>query len=1000
MSDLASIGEAINFTLGKVICEQGEVAGDAFLVFSGKVRVVKSIQGRKPLTLSTLMRGDFFGERGLLSNEPRVATVRASEDSVVIRFAKKEFQQYLESHNPLKVYFTRLISDRALNSFLRSDTVFNSVPPKQIRSIFEKLESTSFEKDETIFEQGQKSDRFYIVRNGEVKVLQETDGKIQVLNFIGEGGCFGEIGLLDGTTRTATVIATEPTECLYLGQDDFDFIIDQVSKLKLALLEIVESYQLQPTQINTAPPRFRGGTSRQQQANTPLLDEASSDDGVYIKKRIFNRFPWLKQNDATDCGAASLGMISRYYGQRIPITRIREIANIGRDGANLHSLALAAERLGFVARPVRTDYSHLGSIQLPAVAHWKGYHFIVIYQITNDKVVIADPAIGVQKIPRKEFEESWTGHLLLLEATSALLEQPEEKNTLKRFLPLLKPHKKQLVEIILASLLINLFGLATPIFTQTIIDKVLVHQDVQMLNLMLGGMLIVGLFATTATLLRYYLLIFVSQKLSLRLSSDLFRQVMMLPMSYFAKRKIGDLLTRFGDNDKIQNLITGTAIKTFLDVMMVVVYLSVMFFYSSKLTAVALIFIPLSILVTLIFTPIMKRNNQKIFDKTAVAQSKLIESISRVEAIKASTSELTTRWKYEDMIVQLANQEFYGAKLGMLMNAFSSGIQLLSTIVVLWYGAHLVIDGQMTVGQLIAFNVLIGMVMAPILGLVGMWQTFQDAMLSLQRLNDIYDAQPEESDGKAVLVELPLLQGHIQIDNVSFRYSEDGENVLSNITLEINPGETVALVGRSGSGKTTLASLLQRLYRPSEGQIMMDGYDLSAIRVASLRSQTGVVLQDNVVFSGTIRENIALSDPGASLDRVIMAAKLANAHEFINDYPLTYETVIGEIGIGLSGGQRQRIAIARALLSDPRLLLFDEATSALDTESERAIQENMSSILEGRTSIIIAHRLSTIKNADRVVVLDKGCIVEQGTHAQLMAAKGLYYYLNVQQLGG
>ena len=725
------------------------------------------------------------------------------------------------------------------------------------------------------------------------------------------------------------------------------------------------------------------------------------DKPVQPKPGLFTKFPWVRQYDETDCGAACLAMISRYYGKRLSVARLRDLANVGREGASMFSLANAAEAIGFSTRAVRTDFDHLIKLELPAIAHWKGYHYIVVYEATPHRVVIGDPGIGVLKITPEEFNEGWTQRLLMVSPTSALLDQEEQKTTVRRFLPLLTPYRMLLLEVLLASLLINLFGLAVPFFTQNIIDKVLVHQDLQMLNMMLGGMLLIGVFTIATTLLRRYLLIHISQKLSLRLASDLFSYVMKLPMSFFGKRKIGDILTRFGDNHKVQDLITGSAINTLLDVIMVVVYLSVMLAYNAKLTGVALIFIPLSIGLTLFLTPMMRRNNERLFEKQATSQSKLIESIEKVGHIKTATAELPTRWRYEDFIVQRANQAFEGAKLGMVMDGFSSALQLLSTTVVLWYGAHLVISGEISVGQLIAFNVLIGMVMAPILGLVGMWQRLQDAFLSLQRLSDIYDAEPEEPGTvESSLLHLPDLQGHIEFQDVSFRYGSDDGNVLSNIDLEVRPGQTVALVGRSGSGKTTLISLLQRLYRPTEGRIFIDGYDISGASAASLRSQLGVVTQDSSIFTGTIRENIALGDPNAPLARVIAAAKLANAHEFISEYPLGYDTVVGEIGIGLSGGQRQRVCIARALLTDPRIILFDEATSALDTESERAIQENMDAILEGHTAIIIAHRLSTVRNADKIVVMDKGRIVEQGSHGELMAARGLYYYLHTQQLGG
>ena len=1003
---LAQCGEVENFRIGINICKQGDPGDAAFLVYSGRLRVLQTSGSGEDVTIGLLRRGDFFGERAILTEEPRNATIRASEDAVVLRFPRQSFLAFLKERPSLVSYFEGLIEDRALVTFLRANTVFRSVPPKQIREAVEQFQPCRFQADETMIQQGDPGDSFYVIKSGEAKAVQRKNGELETLAFLGEGEFFGELALLTGEPRAASVIATKDTECLSLDRESFEAIIGRVPKLRDQLLQHIETYRLDPELTEKhALARESGRVQRQSlDYGTATSEEAEPSspvpDPIRRKRGLWARYPWLKQNDETDCGATSLAMISRYYGKRLSIARLRDLANVNREGASMFSLAAAAEAIGYATRAVRTDYEHLAQLELPAIAHWKGYHYIVLYAADEKRVTVGDPAIGLLRMSRQEFEKGWTGRLLLLTPTAALLEQEEQRTTLRRFLPLLKPHHTLLLEVFLASLLINLFALATPFFTQNIVDRVLVHQDVQLLNIMLVGMLIVGVFMTLTVLLRRYLLIHISQKLSLRLSSDLFRQVMKLPMSYFAKRKVGDILTRFADNRKVQDLITSSAINTLLDVLMVIVYLTVMLAYNAKLTGVALIFIPLSVAITVIFTPIMKRNNQRLFERIAVAQSKLIESIGKIGAIKSSTAELPTRWRYEDMIVDRANQAFHGAKLGMVMDAASSAIQLLSTTVVLWFGAHLVINGEMTIGQLIAFNILIGMVMAPILGLVGMWQRLQDAFLSLQRLSDIYDADPEEQESaEASLVQLPSLVGEIKFENVSFRYSVDDNNVLSNITFSIEPGQTAALVGRSGSGKTTLISLLQRLHRPTEGRILVDGFDIAAVSARSLRAQMGVVLQDSAIFTGTIRENIAFGAPNVGIERIIAAARLANAHDFITSFPLGYDTVVGEIGISLSGGQRQRLCIARALLNEPRIILFDEATSSLDTESERAIQENMNSMLAGRTAIVIAHRLSTIRKADKIVVLDEGRIAEQGSHGELLTKRGLYFYLHSQQVG-
>jgi ATP-binding cassette subfamily B protein len=445
-------------------------------------------------------------------------------------------------------------------------------------------------------------------------------------------------------------------------------------------------------------------------------------------------------------------------------------------------------------------------------------------------------------------------------------------------------------------------------------------------------------------------------------------------------------------------MITGRAMTTLLDVLMIITSVGLMLYYNAKLTLVALAVFPFYIGLTLLFTPRLRQNNRLVFERKTHAESALVESIKSIGAIKDATGEQATRWKYEDLIVLQANMEYRGRQLSLTLEGVFRSIGVIGNLFLLWYGAHLVIQQDMTVGQLMAFNALAAMLAAPILGLVQLWFDIQTLAQSLERLGDLYDA-PAEQDPDRAAVPLPRLAGHIKLDNVSFRYAPEDRNILCNITLDVRPGQTIALVGRSGAGKTTLAMLLQRYYSPTEGTITIDGFDLANVDVHSLRDQLGVVPQDSTILTGTIRENIALGDPEIPLEKVIEAARQANAHEFIMSFPLAYDTIVGDLGVRLSGGQRQRLAIARALLKEPRILILDEATGALDYESERAIQHNLQQLMKDCTTLVIAHRLSTVQNADMIIVMDNGEIAEQGTHAELTAKRGLYYYLTSQQLG-
>lgn len=720
------------------------------------------------------------------------------------------------------------------------------------------------------------------------------------------------------------------------------------------------------------------------------------------KSRHIRRFPFLRQRDETDCGAACLGMICKHYGLSVGLGRLRDMAGVSRDGASLAGLAEAAEGLGFLTRGVRTSYAHLMRADLPAVVHWKGHHFIVLFRAAPEYAMVADPAIGVRRLPRREFEAGWTGIALLLEHTGREGEDEPSPSSFRRFLPLIRPHVGILCEILLASLLLNLFGLASPIFTQTVVDRVLVHQDRDLLNLMLIGMGVVAVFQMGTSALRTYLIASVSARLSVTMLSRFYRHLLALPMRFFALRRTGDVTTRFGENAKIQALLTGAAVSAVLDVMMLFVYAGLMVYYHARLAAVALASLPLSVGLTLIYTPILRSISQRAFLAQAEQSSTLIDSLRGVDVVKAMAVERSARWRWERHYVKQVQVGFYGTKMQMLFGALGGLANLFSSTFILWYGATLVIAGELSMGQLMAFNALIGNVTGPVMGLIGLWPQVQEARIALDRLNDVYEAPVEVSRLGGDGVTPGRAEGRIAFEGVFFRYGAGDQEpyVLSGVDLSVAPGQRVAIVGRSGAGKTTLVKLIPRLFDPTEGRVTMDGVDVRDLRPGWLRRQVGMVLQEPFLFNGTIAENIALGEEEVEVEvgRMVEAARMANAHGFIAGLPMGYETRVGEQGTRLSGGQRQRIAIARALYRDPRVLILDEATNALDTESEQAILEGLEEVLKGRTAFFIAHRVSTVRGADLIVVLDRGRVVEAGGHDDLIERRGLYYRLNGQQL--
>jgi len=995
---LWSKSETLKYRLGQVIYTAGSSGDGFYIIVEGRARVVGMSTDNQELNLGVLSQGEYFGEETLLGAACYEYTVRAASNLTVLKLHWVDFEALLKTRPELDRYFREYLVHRGMQAFLKKSTVLSPMNADELRSLLSKFTVQHFATGQDIVQEEGQGDSFYIIRSGTAEVFKKSAGTKAISQY-GEGDFFGELALLTGYPRAATVRAKDETTVFRLSKEDFDHLITVYPKIKESIIAIASGYSAAIAPPGVETEYHREGEAEQGEPEVQEHWETVEDkeEKVLFKRRRPWRFPVILQQSIADCGAASLAMISRYYGLNISINRLRDLANVSADGASLYSLAEAAEALGFSTQGVSSNIQDLINQPLPAIAHWQGNHFIVVYRVTKDQVTAADPGIGLVKYSAQEFAEGWTGNLLILKPTAGLHQVEESKTSLSRFLPYLKPYRGILTEIFLASLVIQLFGLATPLFTQAIIDRVLVFQSISLLNLLLAGMLIVTFFSLVTNAIRQYLIASISRSMDIAMVLDFYRHVLGLPLKFFTQRRVGDIISRVNENQKIREMLTTTSLSSVIDCMTVIVYLSLMFIYSVKLAALAALFIPLFAVVVLVFTPLMKKNSRRAFQAQVEVQSHTVETVSAMPTVKALSVEKIVRWRLEDKLRNAANLQVGATMLTSGANTVAGLLQSLSTILVLWLGAKLVIGGAMSTGQLMAFSVLLGSVLSPVLRVVGLWDQFQEVRIAMERLNDVFEAELEEPHPENS-VRLPRLNGHIKLEKVTFRYDKEGKNIIQNVDLEIFPGQTVALVGRSGCGKTTLINLLLRLYQPNTGKIMVDGYDLRQVSVSSLRRQIGVVPQDSVLFNGTIRENISYHLPDARMEQIISAAMMAGAHDFISELPLGYETVIGERGMSISGGQRQRVAIARALLGNPQVLIFDEATSSLDTESEHIIQNSMENILKDRTTIIIAHRLSTVRKADLIVVIDQGIIVEQGTHDELIAARGLYYYLNSQQL--
>jgi subfamily B ATP-binding cassette protein HlyB/CyaB len=695
-----------------------------------------------------------------------------------------------------------------------------------------------------------------------------------------------------------------------------------------------------------------------------------------------------------------------------PQTLAHQLGLSAHQAAAPADLLLAAKQLGLKARWVRVLPERLTQTPLPALA-WLGDEAtgfaVVLAQSDGQKVLIQDfeaspsathqsPAAPASRPQVLEVatlqEQGWTGQLMLITSRASLM-GAMARFDFSWFIPALVKYRRLLGEVLLISFMLQLFGLVSPLFFQVVMDKVLVHKGLTTLDVLVIGLVIVVVFESVLNALRSYVFSHTTSRMDVELGSRLFRHMVQLHLAYFQARRVGDSVARVRELENIRNFLTGNAMTVLLDVVFSVVFITVMFWYSVPLTLIVLVSLPLYGAITLAVVPLLRRRLDEKFARGAENQAMLVETVTGIQTVKAGALEpgFAKRWDQ-----QLAAYVAASLKVQNVASVAHEAISLIGKLIsaaTLWWGAHLVMDGQLTVGQFVAFNMFAGRVAQPIMRMAQLWTDFQQTGISMERLGDILNTRTELPPVQAAAAaQLPPLRGRIMLADVTFRYRPEASPVLQDLSIEITPGEVLGIVGRSGSGKSTLTKLVQRLYVPESGRVLVDGMDISLIDAAQLRRQVGVVLQENLLFNRSVRENIAIADPAAPLEAVMRVAHMAGAHDFISELPEGYDTVVGEQGSSLSGGQRQRIAIARALFTNPRILILDEATSALDYESEAIIQRNMASICKGRTVLVIAHRLSAVRDAHRIVVLDKGRIVEEGSHTQLVQQpNGLYAHL-------
>ena len=989
----------VSWDVSRNSAQQAPKAEYLYLICQGKVRLLSFDAAKKrEVPTQLLIEGQTFGGDSLFCQTCLAYQAIAASPVQVAKISLAKLRLWLQKLPELKAKWHIVVQQRQGLIFFKTLTILRSLASHRLAQLSEYIVEKKVVKGASLTQATPSEAGHFWLRSGKIQqqpaklVFDWGYPETTPTNWVAQTDLL-VYHLPKKHWQAATAIAPILTTAL-----------SNNSQAKSTSSNGHRSHQADLT-VNQTPPQSKPIYPKT--TPTPTTPQAlveqeppSIDFPKPAKRRhqLWKAYPFIEQQSSSDCGAACLAMISQYWGKRFSLNLLRNLAGVGRSGAALKNLAKAGEVLGYQARPVRASLNRLVEQKNPWIAHWQGDHYIVVYWVKGNQILVADPAMGKYKLSRKVFLAGWTGYALLLEPTERLYETPGEKRSLGRFLKLLLPYRFLGLQIILASVLIQIFGLISPLFTQIILDQVVVNRSQTTLNVFVIGSLLFGIWSMGLSSVRTYLLNYLSNRLDLTMISGFINHALSLPLKFFESRRVGDIITRVQENQKIQRFLIGQVLLSWLNFVTGFVYLGLMLYYNWQLTVLVLGLIPPIVILTLVATPLLRKLSRERFNAAADQNSSLVEMMTGISTVKVAAAEQELRWRWEDLLTHQLNVRFKGQNLAINLGLLSGLINSIGGTVLLWYGATLVIQGQLTIGQYVAFNMMKGHIISPVIALVGLWDELQEVLISVERLNDVFDTKPEETRENAMLP-LPKIEGNVRLDNVTFRYDTEQErNTLQNISFEVEAGQTVAIVGRSGSGKTTLVKLLQGLYYPTSGEISIDGHDIQHVSLPSLRSQLGVVPQECFLFSGTILENITLYRSEFTLEQAIEVAKLAEAHAFIQSMPLGYNTKVGEQGANLSGGQRQRIAIARALLGKPRILILDEATSSLDTESERRFQQNLDLLARDRTTFIIAHRLSTVSNADCILVLDGGLLVEKGNHSELMAEKGLYYHLAQQQL--
>ena len=958
--DIENDAELLKYPIGQPICNKKDLIPNKILVIlSGEARLISS-NGIKSSNISKLSSNSFIGLASLLRVEGCELAAASTDvlalsisDHIIISIYKKELEFKKWCDNQIQI-----VEAFEISNYLQKDRVDKDLNVKESIKLLLNNSSLKIKHD------GEK--------------LNLLDNQVYILgsaNVIGK-----EIGDLITENFTINTRGPLPARIIAIPQNTYEKFnnlgIDNLEKNKE-----LESFDPETENIKEGPAMF---------------DLSSEKIGQY---NVHKEFKIIKAKGELREPLACLQMLAIEMNLPYRVDAIekilRETINRGKK-PTIQLIGGITSMMGLHSTTAKVD-PKMGT-RLPSLSIISWANSFAIVKESNSKFLeIISPNKGLIRIQPEQFEVTFDKgfiELLLVEKND---DTPESKFGIQWLLPSIKRYKNVLIQVFIASFVVQLIGLANPLMIQVIIDKVISQRSLDTLQVLGLALVVVTILGGVIGSLRTFLFAETTNRIDTRLGSEVIDHLLRLPLNYFDRRPVGELGSRIAELEKIRNFLTGQALTTILDAAFSLIYIVVMVIYSWLLTIIALGVVPIQILITIVGTPLIRRQIREVAKENASTQSHLVEVLTGIQTVKAQNVERVSRWKWQDLYSGYISKSFQKTITGTALGETSQVLQQLSQLVVLWVGATLVLKGQLTLGQLIAFRIISGYVTQPLLRLSTIWQSVQELRVSFERLGDIIDTPEESNESDKGKIPLPSISGKVNFENLRFSFRTGQPEILKNINLEVEAGKFVGIVGQSGSGKSTLMKLLPRLYNPNSGKIFIDGYDINKVELYSLRRQIGIVPQEPLLFAGTINENIALTDPQSSSDEIVKVAKIASAHDFIMDLADGYSTNVGERGAGLSGGQKQRIAIARTLLSNPKLLIMDEATSALDYETERKVCDGLKSSCKNSTVFFITHRLSTVKNADLIVMLHEGSIVEMGTHEELISLKGRYFALYRQQ---